>query len=351
MAALILNRLCDLLLEHHLQVHRKHDSYDFFERQFELLRANLTETEGKLQGFRAKHHISSLVEQRSLLLRQLADRRNELDLTLIQEVESRHRIKEFNQVLLDTPETVAQGEEIDHNPYIISSLQTRLVELELKQNDLLTKYNEESRLVRNTREEIEIVRQKLQEQEGKRYGKSQYGLNPTYQGLRESLLRNMAELKATAAKRQTQETQLASYEDNLRGLNSLESELKQLQYEADVALESFRLYQKKREESRISQAMDSDKIVNFSIMESAIPPLRPIKPNINLMLLIGIIFGLIGSFFLALTLEYIRDTLERPEEVEDFLRLPVLASIPELRSGGKFALLRSVQIRHPASAA
>ena len=62
-----------------------------------------------------------------------------------------------------------------------------LVELELKEQELFIKRMDESRLVQNVRDEIEIVRKKLAEQENKRYGKSRTGLNTTHQLLQQEL--------------------------------------------------------------------------------------------------------------------------------------------------------------------
>jgi uncharacterized protein involved in exopolysaccharide biosynthesis len=231
--------------------------------------------------------------------------------------------------LTETPETIPKGEEIDHNPFLISTLEARLVELELEEKELLTKYRPESPFVANVRDEIQMVRRKLKEQENKRYGKTQYGPNPTHQNLKETLLRDEANLEALKAKRLAQIKQLAEYEDRLEKLNEIEGEIKHYQNEVDVNWENYRLYQSKLEESRISDAMDTEKIVNFSLIEPARPPIKPERPKIILNLVIGAALGLFIAFGSALTLEYFNDRLETPEDVEEHLDLPILASIPE----------------------
>ena len=97
----------------------------------------------------------------------------------------------------------------------INTLEARLVELELKEQALLSKYTEQSRLVRNVRDEIRRVRKKLTEQETKRYGKTRSGVNTTYQRLQENLLRNETELKAIRAKKETQSAHLAESQRRL----------------------------------------------------------------------------------------------------------------------------------------
>jgi len=331
MAAAVVNKLVSLYLDRHLDVHKTPHSYTFFKEQSQILENKLKEVEAQLEAFKKQRNVTSLAEERSLLLRQESDLRVSLNQTLSSQAETENRISQLQKHLTSVPENIPQGEEIDHNPYIISTLQSRLVELELKEKDLLTKYTEESRLVRNVREEIQMVREKLGEQETKRYGKTRSGLNVTYQRLQEEFLRNQAEKKALTAKKETQESQLADYQRKLEMLNRIEVELNQLQQQVDVHRQNYRLYLTKFEESRISDAMDTEKITNVTQIQPAQVPLRPVKPRVLLNLVLGIFLGAFGGLGLAFFVEYLDEGLEKPEDVERTLNLPVLASIPELK--------------------
>ncbi len=330
MAARVVNTLCDLFLDRHLEVHKNPEAFEFFRRQAELLHSKWKEAEARLNLLKTRYSISSIEEERRILLQQIAALENDLNKSLSEEMQIGDRIHALEKELQNTPQRITESEEIDHNPYIISSLQTRLMELELREKEFLSKYREDSRFVQNIRQEIEMVRRKLSEQEKKRYGKSRYGPNPNYQTLQEALSRNRAELKGVEAKKVSQEKQLVQLRDRLARLNRVEAEIKELQSEVNVSWENYRLYQQKFEETRISDAMDKEKIVNFTLIEPAQAPARPIKPNRRLILAIAAFLGLLGALFIALTLEYLQDTLERPEEVEEYLKLPVLASIPQL---------------------
>ena len=332
MAAMVVNTLVSSYRDRHLQVHKTPQSSKFFQEQSKMLEHKLREAESKLQNFKKRHNISSLAEERSILLKQAADLHAALNQTLSQEIETENRIRELRLQLGATPKTIPQGEEIDHNPYLISSLEARLVELELKEKELTDKYNEESRVVRNVREEIKIVRQRLSEQETKRYGKSRYGLNATYQRLQDELFRNEAEFKALRGKKETQTFQLDQYLIKLKKLNMIEVEFRELEQEVEVDRQNYRLYLTKFEESRISDAMDTEKIDNISLIESARPPLKPVSPKVMLNMVLGVLLGAFGGLGLAFFLEYLDDSLERPEDVEEVLQVPVLASLPKLKN-------------------
>jgi polysaccharide chain length determinant protein (PEP-CTERM system associated) len=333
MAALVVNTLAKAYMEHHLDVHKNPASYNFFEEQSEILKNKLELSEKTLKAFKEKHQITALDEEQRLLLRQIGDLRAELNLTLSNEAETENRIGQLRQQINRTPETIPQGEEIDHNPFLISNLEARLVELELKEKTLLTKYTPQSRLVQNVKEEIQMVQNKLTAQETKRYGKSRTGLNTTYQRMKEGLFQNQAEQKALTGKKEAQNTQLANFQEKLERLNRIEVELSQLQQAVDVDRQNYRLYLSKFEEARISDAMDTKKITNVSLIEPALSPLKPVSPKVFLNLVLSIFLGGFGGLGLAFFSEYLDDSLEKPEDVEEALQIPVLASIPELETG------------------
>jgi uncharacterized protein involved in exopolysaccharide biosynthesis len=230
------------------------------------------------------------------------------------------------------PRSIPQGEEVDHNPYSTSSLQTRLVALELKEKELLNKYTEASRLVKNVKDEIAMVRKKRDNMEEKRYGKSSSGVNTTYQSIESERFKKEAELKALVAKQQSLSEQLAAYQDQLDKINRIEVDLYQLKQEVEVDRQIYRRYLTEFDESRSSNAMNSEKIANASLLESAHAPLKPVSPKKLRNLMLGLLLGAFGGLGLAFFMERLDNSLERPEQVENALKLPVLASIPKFKN-------------------
>lgn len=330
-AATVVNSLVSSYLDRHLEVHKSPKSYKFFKEQSEILQKKIQQSEKRLKALKKQHGLTSLDEERSLLLKQESDLHSGLNQTLSLLAETENRTSQLQLQLASTPKSIPQGEQIGHSPYVINTLQARLVELELEEKELLTKYTDQSRLVRNVREEISLVRRKLAEQEAKLYQTSSLGPNPTYQRLQEELFRNQADLTALQTKKEIQHAQLSDYKKRLEDLNRIEVELNQLKQGVDVDRKSYQLYLTKFEESRISEAMDTEGLTNVSVIEPALPPLKPVSPNILLNMALGLVLGVFGAFALVFFLEHLDDSLEKTEEVEEYLQLPVLASIPELR--------------------
>lgn len=332
MAATVVNDLVKFFLDRHLEVHKNPHSYKFFKEQSQAYKDKLRKTEDWLQALKAEYNVTSLEEEQKLYLTQEANLKDDLNRTIVQEAETKNRVIQIRRQLAATSETITQEREVVTNPYLINTLEARLMELELKERGLIGKYTDQNRLVRNVREEIRIVRKKLKEQEGRDYGKTLFGPNIIYQRLQEELFRNEADLTAFSAKKITQSAQLADYRNKIERLNQIEMELNQLKNQLDVDQENYRLYLTKFEESRISNAMDAEKIANVSVLEPAFPPLKPVSPKVRLNLALGVFLGMFGGLFLAFFMEYLDDSLDRPEDVEQHLNLPVLVSMPELKS-------------------
>jgi len=330
-AAVVVKNLVATYLEKRPHVHKNPESYEFFQEQSNLLKARIWENEEKLKKFKKEHNVVDLKEERSILLQEKADLQARLNESKSEQVETQKRISEISEQLKTTPEKIKQGETANLNALLINTLEERLVALEIKERELLTKYTENNHLVQDVRKQLKIVRDKLAEQETKRYDSSSYGPNSTYQRLKEDLFRNEAELEAINVKITSQSTHLAEYAERLDNLSAVENTIKELQNELEVDKDNYQLYLTKHEESRISSEMDSKNIANVSIIKPAQRPLNPMGNKAVLCLAIGFLVAVFGSVGLAIFLEFLNEDLERPEDIEELLGAPVLASVPKER--------------------
>jgi uncharacterized protein involved in exopolysaccharide biosynthesis len=210
---------------------------------------------------------------------------------------------------------VGFGKETDLNLQAISAIRGRISELRLKEQDLLSRYSENSTLVANVRREIEKAEQLLTKEEKTYHDKEVQSLNHTVEALRQ--------------KEEAQRQQQASLQQELSRLSGLEMRAKELERQAKLDEDNYQLYVRKKEEGRISEAMDSHKMVSISVVEPALPPFKPVRPrkalNIGLSFLLGGIIA-VGTAFL---LEQTGRTFNTRQDVEHNLGVPVLASIPE----------------------
>jgi uncharacterized protein involved in exopolysaccharide biosynthesis len=331
LAAEVANRYVAGYLDERVKVHQDPKTLTFFDDQTKFLREKIQKTEEKLRELKSRSELVELSQERSLLLRQRSELEVSMNDTEGRVEETLRRIAQLRQQTSVVPERIPQGEETESNPLLINTLQGQLVQLELRKKELLSKYTEGNRFVQEVDEQIRGVQKRLSDEEPRRYGRSRYGPNPSFQQIRDDLLRNEVELKALNAKLHSQRDHMERYRKRLDQIASNEIIFNDLQSELDVDRKNYQLYLTKAEESRISNEMDSQKIVSVSVLRPALIPLKPIKPNILLNLGLGIAFAVFGSLGLAFGLDLFRDHFDRPDEVEAALGTPVLASIPHLQ--------------------
>ncbi len=328
LAARVVNHYVATYMDERLRVHQDPQSFAFFDEQTRLLRDKIQKSEETLRRLKSMNEVVELGQERDLLLR----RKSELEVgandTMIRIQEMQRRIAQLKQHLEAVPALVPQGEETESNPLLINTLQAQLVQLELRKRELLNKYTESNRFVREVEEQIRGVQTRLSEEESRRYGRARFGPNPSFQQIKDDFLRSEVELKTLNAKLAVQKEQLEQLRQRLDQLASSEIALNQLQNELEVDRRNYQLYLTKAEENRITHEMDTRKIANVSVIRNALPPLEPVLPQKGLTLGLGVLFALVGGLGIALGLEMFRDHFENPDEVESALGVPVLASIP-----------------------
>ena len=74
--------------------------------------------------------------------------------------------------------------------------------------------------------------------------------------------------------------------------------------------------------------IDVKKVDSVSIIDKAVPPAHPVKPNKKLNVLIAFAVGLMAAVGLAFLLEFLDNTVKNENDVEELLGLPVLGVIP-----------------------
>ena len=75
------------------------------------------------------------------------------------------------------------------------------------------------------------------------------------------------------------------------------------------------------------------KVDSVSIVDTAVTPDKPVKPNKTLNVLIAFVVGLMASVGLVFLLEYIDNTVKTSSDVEKLLGIPVLGVIPNYDLG------------------
>jgi uncharacterized protein involved in exopolysaccharide biosynthesis len=323
-AAKAVNLLIEFYKEKHLQVFSDPKS-SFLETQLVTYDQKLKESENSLQAYKQKTGAFSLDEQRTLLLRQ----RSELDIALknTQNVmfEMQRRISTLKERMISIAASPARYTNTEREKIIVEA-KSRLLALQLNEQELLKKYTESNRLVVNARKEIQMVRDFLKEQEADINSKVKTG-NQVYQNTEIELIKAETESNAQKGKAMALTQQLAEINGKIRSLDYSEKDMQQLKREQAINEKNYQTYQEKTEEARITDDMNRLKMANISIIQKATVPSEPVKPKKLLNVALAIVLGLISGLGLAFLSETISQSYSTPEQLENSLCLPVIAAI------------------------
>ena len=328
LAAKVLQTLASLYLEKHLAVHRPPGALDFFSKQADQYRRELAAAEQQMAEFRRTEGVVSVEIEKDLTLRKLSDFEAQLRESQAAEAAVGQRIKSLEAQVAATPARVTTEVRTSDNPYLLQQLKSTLLNLGLKRTELLTKYEPGYRTVQEVDTQIAQTQEALRQAEQSALRDEVTGLDKTRQWLDEELARARSESATVKARSIEIAKSLGAYRDSARQINRREVQHADLARTVKTAEENYLLYQHKQEEARISDELDRRRIVNVSIAEAATVPAQSSSPNWRLSLVAGGILALLGSFGLAFMVDRLDPCFRTPDEVQDFLGVPVIASLP-----------------------
>jgi uncharacterized protein involved in exopolysaccharide biosynthesis len=286
----------------------------------------LNESEKKMQTFKQQHEVYSLDEQRSLLLSQ----RKEIDTNFKNAQNSVEELQRKLASLKGQGRRVVDNKALYVQPEkerIIGDAKSKLLSLQLTEQELLRKYRENSRVVGDVRQQIRVVKDYLREQEDDITGKSKTG-NAVYQDLERDIIRTEADLRAQSARYASLGRQLRQLDGELRSLDLREVDMQNLKRELVVNEKNYQIYGDKLEEARISDNMNRLKLANISVIQEAPTPVEPVKPSRSKKIAFGALFGLLAGIGAAFLSESGSQCILSPESAERRLRLNVIAALP-----------------------
>jgi len=316
-AARVVNTLVDLYLDQHLKVHTSPRAYSLIEKQAKKWEGKLKASERELETFKLRHRITSLPQQRTMLLGRLSEAESQKKQTESEIQETLELVATLKAQLSNLDESVQLQETVNKTSATLAALKAKLVDLELQ----------------GLKEEIRRVREMIAKEEKKDQKVIVSGKSPVRQSIESDLLKAKARLEALKARQKNQEVQIATYRGRLKALDGFEKQMKELEREVAINEANYKLYLTKFEEAKISENMDKQKIANVRVIEPAVPIIRPVKPKKRLNILLGGFLGLSAGIGLAFLIEFIHPVYRTREDVDQFLGLPVLATLPKEKRG------------------
>jgi uncharacterized protein involved in exopolysaccharide biosynthesis len=329
LSARVLTTLADGYLVKHLAVNRPPGAFSFFQQQAEQYQKELIEAEARLADFSRdqKHGAVSPQIQRDLVLQKT----NEFEATLRQTqasiAQTRERIRALEALAAATPSRLTTADRKFDNSQLLQQLKSSLLTLELQRTELLNKFEPSYRLVQQVEAQIAQTRAAIAAAEKAPLREETTDRNPTYQYVDQALAQARADLASYEAQAVATTRIVRDYRSSALLLDQKEIEQQDLIRTAKSDEANYLLYLNKREEARISDALDDRRIVNVAIAEAATAPALPVHSR-SLFAMLGILFAVLVSVGAAFAADYFDTSFRTADEVEAFLNTPVLAAMP-----------------------
>jgi uncharacterized protein involved in exopolysaccharide biosynthesis len=332
-AAGVLRTLADGYLNEHLKVHSASGTYEFFDRQARFYEQRLKELQSKLAEFRGQRDIVLLGQQKDLNLRKMVDLEATLKETEAAYRENEQRIQTLRQQLGKlTPRITTQARKLP-NQYSVERLNTMLVELQNRRTELLTKFRPDDRLVQQVDQQIADTRRAMEGARKLTATEEATDVNPLRQSLEAELAKATLNAAGLRVRTDSLAKQINGYKHSLGMLQNSTAEDDQILRDIKEAEDNFFLYSKKREEARIGEAMDRQKIANVVLVEPPHIPALP-KPKITGALVATYVFDCLMILAYAFLVGAVENKVYTPWELEGITGLPVLASVSYRRLQG-----------------
>jgi uncharacterized protein involved in exopolysaccharide biosynthesis len=327
LAVRVLQALADAYVQKNLAVHHPPGEFQFFDQETENYKKNLAYAETQLKTFSEQEGGVSPQLARDITLQKLSDFTASLQQTYADIAAAERRIDALEKQSGTTPQRLTTQLRAVDDVQVLQGLKTTLINLELKRTELLTKYQPTYPLVQEVDKEIADTLSSITREESKPVRDETTDRNPTYAWINEELAKAKADDSGLQARAAAIQATVARYQGKAHDLEEKGIVQQSLLRKVKTEEENYLLYQHKREEARMTDVLDSRRILNVAVAEAPTMPAIPSNSPWTVLFL-GTLLATSISVAMAFTLEYTDSSLRTPSDVLSELNIPVLAAVP-----------------------
>jgi len=298
----VTNTIASSFIEYDLEsrIEASKEAKEFLSKQIEIATAKVEASEKALNDYSSKNEIIFLdSNKQSILNQKLAEVSTALNSVTAERMQKEALLKEVREGSFENPVIL-------NNP-LIQGLKSQHATLEAEYFNLLKTYTPDYPKMKNLKSQMDAIQERIEKEKA-------------------SIIRSIESDYNAALKK---EANLSRAVDSIKK-KVLDFQEKAVQYqilkrEVDVNKEMLNSLLQRLNEVGVA-AMS--KATNIQIVDKAIYPVVPDKPNKAMNLLLSIIFGLMGGIGLAFLVEYFDNTVKDARDIEKTAHLPSLGMIP-----------------------
>lgn len=330
----VTNRLGLLFIEQNLNAREQQaqGTKSFINTEAERLRKELEQQEAVVSKYKAAHGYE-LPDQLDTNLRSLEQLRRGLESNYqrLAALQERKGVLQKQDVEADIP----KADPLAGSLLIPGIGITQSVQLEMKKKELdslLQRYSSKHPDVIRAKKEIQAL-----ENESNDVIPNQANLTKTsnLSPVKRVLLTQIAdidsEIKALQAQSEGIRSQISVLQARVDTTPVRTLELSKISRGYEITLKKYQDLLAKGLESELAENMEKkQKGEQFQILDPANFPVKPIRPNRLMIVLTGLAIGLAGGIGLAIVWDNLNSSFRRSEEINAYVTVPLLATLPAL---------------------
>lgn len=266
----------------------------------------LEDSEAEFQAYKQNEKIFSIEGKQQVITQQIQDFNDSYLETRNQRLELDSKIAELKR--LYRKKKSHTGARLLVENALIDNLYQQLLDAEVEFNRLSKIYKERHPKIVQINSRIEKTRNKLNDELGKEMDNLKTKRTVLF-NKEKVLQKTISDIENDALQANKKELQYTILERNVSTNRNL--------YDTLLA---------KIKASNIDENLDTS---NIRIVEKAVLPQAPVKPNKKRNILLGAVLGLMFGIGIAFLREYMDQSLRTEEDVQKYLDLPVLSVIPK----------------------
>ncbi len=325
-----------MFIEENLRLRQQHseDTTQFLTQQLMEAKAKLDEQDARLAAFKSRY-IGSLPDQEKTNLDLLAGLSTQLDAST-QALSRAQQDKSFAESMLAQQIAAWHETKTGLNP---ETLETQLLAMQTQLADLQAKYTNDHPDVVKMKESIAALQKQVVESEKQRKEKvSNENASSTVEPIQITQLRAQIHAYDQVIGEKLREEdeikqQIKVYRGRVESSPAIEQQYKQLTRDYQTALDFYNDLLKKRDVSAMAHNLElRQQGEQFNVLDPPNLPDSPSFPDRRLFALGGFVGGLSLGIGLAFLFELHDSSLKTESDIEFVLHLPVLASIPAIKT-------------------
>ncbi|NLI31594.1 MAG: hypothetical protein GX422_02260 [Deltaproteobacteria bacterium] len=294
-------------------------SYDFFKQQVESLYRDMLVKEKKLRDYETNHALT-LVE-----ILNLESGKTNIEVganaLLNQSLRKYHEMQEELAGIKSAIDSIDKELESRSIPVIptemdspgrtITAYRNKVAQLQIQLNEMRPQFTKDYDPLRRVEKELNLNLNSLKE-EMERLSRAQKITASTIEA-------RMLELEKV----------IQRLEEQVRETAQQKSEYLHLKQEYSIAKDLYAQVRGQMEQARMASALNQEKQY-LTLVDGPQLPVKPSKPNRLLIILLGFLAGIILGVACALTMDYLDHTIKKPADIEQYLKLRYLGSLPKI---------------------